>query len=54
MEGRFEDYKDPGHFVCKGWMQLTIDRMIIGNRVIPVSAKVVQAPICCVADRVRS
>ncbi len=44
MEGRFEDYKDPGHFVGKGWMQLTFDRMIIGNRVIPVSAKVVQVP----------
>ena len=25
-------------------MQLTFDRMIIGNRVIPVSAKVVQVP----------
>jgi len=44
MEGRFEDYKDPGHFVGKGWMQLVFDRMIIGNRVIPVSAKVVQVP----------
>lgn len=44
MEGRFEDYKDPGHFVGKGWMQLSFDRMIIGNRVIPVSAKVVQVP----------
>jgi hypothetical protein len=44
MEGRFEDYKDPGHFVGKGWMQLTFDRMIVGNRVIPLSAKVVQVP----------
>jgi len=44
MEGRFEDYKDPGHFVGKGWMQLTFDRIIIGNRVIPASAKVVQVP----------
>ncbi len=44
MEGRFEDYKDPGHLVGKGWMQLVFDRMIIGNRVIPVSAKVVQVP----------
>ena len=44
MEGRFEDYKDPGPFVGKGWMQLTFDRMIIGNRVIPVKAKVVQVP----------
>ena len=22
LEGRFEDYKDPGHFVGKGWMEL--------------------------------
>jgi hypothetical protein len=44
LEGRFEDYKDPGHFVGKGWMQLTFDRMIVGNRVYPMSAKVVQAP----------
>jgi len=44
LEGRFEDYKDPGHFVGKGWMELTFDRMIVGNRVIPLSAKVVQVP----------
>jgi hypothetical protein len=44
LEGRFEDYKDPGHFVGKGWMQLTFDRMILGNRVIPLTAKVVQVP----------
>ena len=44
LEGRFEDYKDPGHFVGKGWMELKFDRMFIGNRVIPVSAKVVSVP----------
>jgi hypothetical protein len=22
LEGRFEDYKDPGHLVGKGWMEL--------------------------------
>jgi hypothetical protein len=44
LEGRFEDYKDPGHFVGKGWMELEFDRMIIGNRVIPLQAKVVQVP----------
>jgi hypothetical protein len=44
MEGRFAAYKDPGHFVGKGWMELKFDRMIVGNRVIPVSAKVVQVP----------
>jgi len=44
LEGRFEDYKDPGRLVGKGWMQLKFDRMFIGNRVIPISAKVVQVP----------
>jgi hypothetical protein len=44
IEGRFADYKDPGHFVGKGWMELRFDRMFIGNRVIPIDAKVVQVP----------
>lgn len=45
LEGRFEDYKDPGHLVGKGWMELKFDRMILPpDRVIPVSAKVVYVP----------
>jgi hypothetical protein len=44
LEGRFEDYKDPGHFVGKGWMELKFDRMITGNRVVPITAKVVAVP----------
>jgi hypothetical protein len=45
LEGRFEDYKDPGHFVGKGWMELRFDRMVIEPRtVIPVSARVVDVP----------
>ncbi len=45
LEGRFEDYKDPGHLVGKGWMELKFDRMIIQpDTVIPVSAKVVYVP----------
>jgi hypothetical protein len=44
IEGRFIDYKDPGHFVGKGWMELRFDRMFIGNRVIPIDAKVVSVP----------
>jgi hypothetical protein len=44
LEGRFEDYKDPGHFVGKGYMELKFDRLIMGNRVVPMSAKVVQVP----------
>ena len=42
MVGHFEDYKDPGHFVGKGWMELKFDRIIVGNdTVIPISTRVV-------------
>jgi hypothetical protein len=42
LVGRFEEYKDPGHFVGKGWMELKFDRMVVGNdTVIPISSRVV-------------
>ncbi len=45
LEGRFEDYKDPGHLVGKGWMELRFDRMVIQpDTVIPIDAKVVYVP----------
>jgi hypothetical protein len=45
LQGRFEDYRDPGHLVGKGWMELKFDRMFIPpGQVIPVSAKVVFVP----------
>ncbi len=45
LVGRFEDYKDPGHFIGKGWMELKFDRMIIEpDTVIPVDARVVDVP----------
>jgi hypothetical protein len=45
LVGRFEDYRDPGHFIGKGWMQLSFDRMVIEpNTVIPVDARVVDVP----------
>jgi len=45
LEGRFEDYEDPGHFVGKGWMELKFDRMVIEPRtILPLSARVVDAP----------
>ena len=44
LEGRFEDYKDPGHFVGKGWMELKFDRLIVRDEVIPLAAKVVYVP----------
>jgi hypothetical protein len=45
LVGRFEDYKDPGHFVGKGWMELKFDHMVIEpDTVIPVEARVVAVP----------
>lgn len=45
LVGRFAEYKDPGHFVGKGWMELKFDRMILPpDRVLPISAKVVYVP----------
>ena len=45
LVGRFEDYKDPGHFYGKGWMELKFDRMVIQpDTVIPMDAKVVYVP----------
>jgi hypothetical protein len=45
LVGRFEDYRDPGHFVGKGWMELRFDRMVIEpDTVIPIDARVVDVP----------
>jgi hypothetical protein len=45
LVGRFEDYRDPGHLVGKGWMQLTFDRLVIEpDTIVPLDAKVVDVP----------
>ena len=45
LEGRFEAYKDPGHFVGKGWMVLRFNRMFIEpDTIIPIDARVVDVP----------
>ena len=45
LVGRFEDFKDPGHFVGKGWMELKFDHMVIEpDTVVPVNARVVDVP----------
>jgi len=45
LGGHMVDYKDPGHFVGKGWIQLEFDRMILpGDQVLPLAAKVISAP----------
>lgn len=45
LVGRFEEYKDPGHFVGKGWMELKFDRLVVQpDTVVPVSLRVVATP----------
>jgi len=44
LGGQFTEYKDPGHFVGKGWMQLEFDRLYVGDTAISIDAKVVDAP----------
>ena len=44
LGGEFAEYKDPGHFVGKGWMELSFDRLYVGDTVIPIDAKVVDVP----------
>lgn len=42
LSGRFEDYRDPGHLVGKGWMLLSFDRLVIEpETVLPINAKLV-------------
>lgn len=43
--GHFAEYKDPGHFVGKGWMELDFDRMVIQpDTIVPLNARVVATP----------
>jgi hypothetical protein len=44
LGGEFSEYKDPGHFVGKGFMKLDFDRLYVGDTVVPVDAKVVDVP----------
>jgi hypothetical protein len=45
LSGHLQDYKDPGHFFGKGWMQVEFDRMVLpGAEVLPLSAKIISAP----------
>ncbi|MGA3034289.1 MAG: hypothetical protein ABSD70_13460 [Terracidiphilus sp.] len=41
LGGEFAEYKDPGHFVGKGWMELSFDKLYLGDTVAPINAKVV-------------
>jgi hypothetical protein len=39
--GRFEAYKNPGHFVGKGWIWLDFDRLILPNGIAPIKVRVI-------------
>jgi hypothetical protein len=41
ISGHLEAYKDPGHFVGKGWLQLSLDRIGLPNAQLPVPGKVI-------------
>jgi hypothetical protein len=43
LGGHLEAAKEPGHFVGKGYLKLTFDRIILPNGDIPVPAKVINA-----------
>jgi hypothetical protein len=43
LGGHLEAEKDPGHFVGKGYIKITFDRIILPNGDLPVPAKVIQA-----------
>jgi len=42
LAGTFQEYRDPGHFFGKGWMELTFDRLVLpGGVTVPLSARVI-------------
>jgi hypothetical protein len=43
LGGHLEADKEPGHFVGKGYLRITFDRIILPNGDLPVPAKVIQA-----------
>lgn len=43
LAGHLEDEKDPGHFVGKGYLKITFDRVIVPTGDVPLPAKVISA-----------
>ena len=44
LSGRFEDFRDPGHFFGKGLLKLEFNSLTLPGGTFPVSAKVVSVP----------
>jgi hypothetical protein len=43
LAGHLEEEKDPGHFVGKGYLKITFDRVIVPSGDVPLPAKVISA-----------
>src|SRR5271154_5889787 len=43
LGGHLEAEKEPGHFVGKGYLRITFDRVVLPNGDLPLPAKVIQA-----------
>lgn len=43
LAGRLEDYRDPGRFFGKGWLNFEFDRLVLPNTVVPLSSRVISA-----------
>jgi len=45
LGGHLQDYRNPGHFVGKGWMDMEFDRLVLPDGVVlPIAAKIISAP----------
>jgi hypothetical protein len=45
LSGRMQDYRDPGRFWGKGWIEVDFDRIILpGADALPLSAKLISTP----------
>jgi hypothetical protein len=44
LGGQLQEYKNPGHFFGKGWLELQFSRMLLpGGEVLPISARIISA-----------
>lgn len=44
LSGRFEDFRDPGHFFGKGWLKLEFETLTLPAGTFPLAANVVSVP----------
>jgi hypothetical protein len=43
LSARLEDYRDPGHFFGKGWLQIEFTSLALPGGIFPLNAKVISA-----------